>query len=88
MILGETQLAAIVMDKCRELDLQDRYLNNQATRYLLQAGRIEQAMSTIALFTKHDGDSELILYELQCRSVNILTLSFCKPILLTAFQLV
>jgi N-alpha-acetyltransferase 15/16, NatA auxiliary subunit len=64
--VGETHLAANVMDYARSLDLQDRYLNNETTKYLLQANRINDAMNRIALFTKHDGDSESILHELQC----------------------
>jgi tetratricopeptide (TPR) repeat protein len=65
--LGDVQGAAAVTDQCRKLDLQDRYLNNKATKYLLRANQIEQAMDTIALFTKHDGtDPQQTLFDLQC----------------------
>eukprot|EP01041_Mallomonas_annulata_P008253 gene8253-16973_t len=63
---GDFQGAAIVMEECRVLDLQDRYLNNKTTKYLLRADCIEQAMDTIALFTKHDGDPQQALFDLQC----------------------
>lgn len=64
--MGAYNLAADTMDKCRALDLQDRYLNNKATKYLLRAGQISQALDTIAMFTKHDGDPQQILFDLQC----------------------
>ena len=54
------------MDECRLLDLQDRYLNNKTTKYLLRNDEMDQAMATIAMFTKHEGDSQKILYDLQC----------------------
>jgi peptide alpha-N-acetyltransferase len=63
---GDSWSAADCMDSCRELDLQDRYLNNEATKYLLKANRIPQAKETIALFVKDDGDTEFTLNYLQC----------------------
>jgi peptide alpha-N-acetyltransferase len=54
------------MDDCRKLDLQDRYLNNKATKYFLRADEMQLAMNTIAMFTKHEGDPQKILFELQC----------------------
>jgi len=63
---GDIKIASIVADECRALDLQDRYLNNKATKYLMRANQIQQAMDTIAMFTKHDGDPQQILFDLQC----------------------
>lgn len=63
---GDEFEAANVMEHVRGLDLQDRYLNNKSTKYLLRADRIEEAMNTIAMFTKHDGDPQHTLFELQC----------------------
>jgi peptide alpha-N-acetyltransferase len=63
---GDLANAAIAMDDCRQLDLQDRYLNNKATKYFLRADETALAMNTIALFTKHEGDPQQTLYELQC----------------------
>jgi tetratricopeptide (TPR) repeat protein len=64
--LGDLTSAAITMDDCRALDLQDRYLNNKTTKYLLRADEVPLAMQTIALFTKHEGDPQSTLHELQC----------------------
>lgn len=64
--LGDYTAAAVTMDECRLLDLQDRYLNNKTTKYFLRADEIPLAMNTIALFTKHEGDPQQTLYELQC----------------------
>ena len=63
---GDLTGAAVTMDECRMLDLQDRYLNNKATKYFLRADEIPLAMNTIAMFTKHEGDPQQTLYELQC----------------------
>lgn len=63
---GDYTAAAVTMDECRQLDLQDRYLNNKATKYFLRADETALAMGTIALFTKHEGDPQQTLYELQC----------------------
>lgn len=64
--LGQYDNAAITMDECRALDLQDRYLNNKATKYFLRSDEVDQAMDTIAMFTKHDGDPQKNLFDLQC----------------------
>ena len=63
---GDFAAAAEVMERCRVLDLQDRYLNNKSTKYLMRADKVGKAMDTIAMFTKHDGDPQYSLYELQC----------------------
>lgn len=63
---GDFNSAALVAEECRLLDLQDRYLNNCATKYLLKADKVKEAQDTIAIFTKHDGDPEKTLFELQC----------------------
>lgn len=64
--VGDVASAAKLMDTTRALDLQDRYLNNQATKYFLQADEIDSAMNTIAMFTKHEGDPQKTLFDLQC----------------------
>jgi tetratricopeptide (TPR) repeat protein len=64
---GNIADAAMVVENVRALDLQDRYLNNKATKYLLRADNVPQAMETIAMFTKHDGsDPQQTLTDLQC----------------------
>lgn len=63
---GDYAGAAEQMNYCRSLDLQDRYVNNKATKYYLRANRVEDGMNTIAMFTKHDGDSQQTLFDLQC----------------------
>ena len=64
-LCGDVQGAAIAMDYCRSLDLQDRYVNNKATKYFLRADKIPEAQETIAMFTKHDGDPEQSLHYIQ-----------------------
>jgi predicted Zn-dependent protease len=64
--LGKVAVASDVAEECRRLDLQDRYLNNCSTKYLLRADKTEAGKETIALFTKHDGEPEKTLSDLQC----------------------
>jgi N-alpha-acetyltransferase 15/16, NatA auxiliary subunit len=64
--MGRYTDAAVVMDECRALDLQDRYLNNKATKYFLRADEVPLAMNTIALFTKGEQESQSFLYDMQC----------------------
>lgn len=63
---GALSDAADVMVQGRKLDLADRYINNKATEYLLHADRVEEADATIALFTRHEGDPQQNLYDMQC----------------------
>lgn len=63
---GDLQTAAELMDEARQLDLADRYINNKATEYLLHADRVAQADATIALFTRHEGDPQQNLFDMQC----------------------
>jgi N-alpha-acetyltransferase 15/16, NatA auxiliary subunit len=64
--IGKVNDAVDCLDKGRELDLQDRYINNQTTRYMLQAGRDDDALKCISLFTRHEGNAEQNLYDMQC----------------------
>ncbi|KAL4133438.1 hypothetical protein PRIC2_003755 [Phytophthora ramorum] len=64
--MGDLNQAADVMVEGRKLDLADRYINNKATEYLLHADRVEEADATIALFTRHEGDPQQNLFEMQC----------------------
>jgi peptide alpha-N-acetyltransferase len=49
---GNVQLAAEVMENARKMDLQDRFVNSKAAKYLLRANRIEDAVETVSLFTQ------------------------------------
>lgn len=63
---GDIQQAADVVDSGRDLDHQDRYINNQTTKTLLRAGREEEAKKRISMFAIHEGDPEQNLYDMQC----------------------
>ena len=63
---GDIQQAADVIDAGRDLDHQDRYINNQTTKTFLRAGRGEDAKKRIALFTREQGTPEQYLYDMQC----------------------
>jgi len=63
---GDFQQAADVIDAGRDLDHQDRYINNQTTKTFLRAGRDEDAKKRIALFTREQGSPEQYLYDMQC----------------------
>ncbi|CAK4665775.1 hypothetical protein LEN26_012402 [Aphanomyces euteiches] len=63
---GDYSAAATIVDQGRQLDLADRYINNKATKYFLRADRITEAENTIALFTRHEGDPQQNLFDMQC----------------------
>ena len=65
-LMGDVAGACEVLDKAREVDLADRYINNKTTKYLLRAGRVEQAEKTIGLFTRHEANAVNNLFEMQC----------------------
>ncbi|KAI9912420.1 hypothetical protein PsorP6_005219 [Peronosclerospora sorghi] len=64
--MGYLNEAANVMVDGRKLDLADRYINNKATEYLLHDNRVDEADATIALFTRHEGDPQQNLFDMQC----------------------
>ena len=63
---GDVAQAAAIMDTARQMDLSDRYVNNKTTKYMLRAGRVEDAQGVIALFAKHEGDPQVYLCDMQC----------------------
>ncbi len=63
---GKFTEAAELANECRSFDLQDRYLNNFATLRFLRADAVSAALDTISIFTKHDGEPEKTLKDLQC----------------------
>mmetsp|Transcript_3682 Transcript_3682/g.10403 ORF Transcript_3682/g.10403 Transcript_3682/m.10403 type:complete len:895 (+) Transcript_3682:347-3031(+) len=63
---GDVKAAVEVIDAGRDLDRQDRYINNLTTEYMLEAGMEKEALDRISMFTKHEGNPEVNLYEMQC----------------------
>ena len=63
---GDIQSAVKCLDEGREKDKSDRYINNQTTKYMLQAGMEAEALKTISLFTRHEGNAEQNLFDMQC----------------------
>lgn len=63
---GDIISAVECLDKGRELDKSDRYINNQTCKYMLQAGMDDEALKRISLFTKHEGNPEQNLFDMQC----------------------
>ena len=67
--LGDVQAAAETLRMCSNLDQQDRYLNNKATKYLLRADLVEDAMQAAAKFIRTDsfnGNVQQALCHYQC----------------------
>lgn len=62
---GDIGAAVLCIDKGRELDLQDRYINNQTVKYMLQAGQEKEALDRMALFTRHESDPEQNIFDMQ-----------------------
>ncbi|KAJ3369250.1 N-alpha-acetyltransferase 15, NatA auxiliary subunit [Kappamyces sp. JEL0680] len=65
---GDSASAMAEMDRARCLDLQDRYVNSECTRYMLLNNDTARAESTIALFAKESSaaDPDEDLNTLQC----------------------
>lgn len=59
---GQLDKAVECMQKAREEDPADRYLNNAATKLLLRNDKIEEGIDTINMFTRHEQN----LFEMQC----------------------
>ena len=59
---GNSIYASRFMDEARQLDLQDRFINSKATKYLVRNDDIDAAEKTIALFAK----VRLTCYYLRC----------------------
>lgn len=49
---GDFEEANNIMQMGRSLDLQDRFINSKATKYLLRANKVEEAIDCVSLFTK------------------------------------
>lgn len=49
--IGDVAGAADVMENTRKMDLQDRFVNSKAAKYLLRANRIDEAVEVVSLFT-------------------------------------
>ncbi|KAL0572589.1 hypothetical protein V5O48_009367 [Marasmius crinis-equi] len=54
---GDPVRAAVAMEEARGLDGQDRFLNTKSGKYMLRAGRQEEAEKIFGLFTKKDAAS-------------------------------
>ncbi|KAK9454572.1 NMDA receptor-regulated protein 1-domain-containing protein [Dipodascopsis uninucleata] len=64
---GDLLAASDSMNAARELDLQDRFLNTKAAKYLMRAGKSEEAIAVVSLFTVNDAKGKGVsdLHEMQ-----------------------
>jgi len=62
---GDLWAAASAYEFGRKLDLADRYINCETTKYLLQAGRFEEAEKIVVLFSKTEGEYQASLFDMQ-----------------------
>jgi len=63
---GNVPAAAEIMDHARGLDLGDRYINNKTTKYLMRAGRPDDAENRIGMFTRFESNPTQYLFDMQC----------------------
>ncbi|CAJ2512627.1 Uu.00g007460.m01.CDS01 [Anthostomella pinea] len=70
---GNTQKASETMEQARNLDLKDRYTNTKAAKYQLRNNESDNALKTMALFTKNDTPGGPISDLLDMQSVWYLT---------------
>ncbi|KAK9493678.1 NMDA receptor-regulated protein 1-domain-containing protein [Lipomyces doorenjongii] len=64
---GDHVAASESMTTARELDLQDRFVNTKAAKYLMRAGKNDEAVNVVSLFTKNDAHGKGVadLHEMQ-----------------------
>lgn len=55
---GDYSNAADCMVYARKLDTSDRFINTKAAKYLMRAGKMNEAIDTISLFTKNDSNGK------------------------------
>lgn len=67
---GDAAGASDIMQQGRALDLQDRFINSKATKYLLRANRVEEAVDCVSLFTKLDDGAVNGLKDLHTMQAN------------------
>ncbi|TPX56185.1 hypothetical protein PhCBS80983_g04730 [Powellomyces hirtus] len=64
---GDSEAAMKTMNKAREIDLQDRFINSKCTKYMLRNDKMEDAEKTITLFTRSESADPLAdLTDMQC----------------------
>lgn len=68
---GKVEEASVVMNDAREIDLQDRFINSKCAKYMLRAGKIEEAERILGLFTRKEVPALQDLTDMQCQWVMI-----------------
>lgn len=68
--LGNLEEASAIMQEGRGLDLQDRFVNSKATKYLFRANKVDEAVDCISLFTKLDEGAANGLKDLHTMQAN------------------
>ncbi|KAK9474672.1 NMDA receptor-regulated protein 1-domain-containing protein [Dipodascopsis tothii] len=64
---GDLDAASDTMTVARELDLQDRFVNTKAAKYLMRVGKNDEAIKVVSLFTRNDSSGKGVsdLHEMQ-----------------------
>lgn len=68
--LGKLEEAKDIMEEGRLLDLQDRFVNSKAAKYLLRANHVDKAIDVVSLFTKLDKEAINGLKDLHTMQAN------------------
>ncbi|KAI8371285.1 NMDA receptor-regulated protein 1-domain-containing protein [Choanephora cucurbitarum] len=64
---GKIEEASQVMNEAREIDLQDRFINSKCAKYMMRAGKVEEAERILTLFTRKDVTALQDLTDMQCQ---------------------
>eukprot|EP00559_Dactyliosolen_fragilissimus_P009372 CAMPEP_0184857420 /NCGR_PEP_ID=MMETSP0580-20130426/2572_1 /TAXON_ID=1118495 /ORGANISM="Dactyliosolen fragilissimus" /LENGTH=925 /DNA_ID=CAMNT_0027353003 /DNA_START=58 /DNA_END=2832 /DNA_ORIENTATION=+ len=62
---GDISSAAKCLDHGRELDKQDRYINNLTTKCYLMLNQEDTALKRMSLFTRHESDPQQNIFDMQ-----------------------
>ena len=66
--MGDISEASITMEKARELDKRDRYINTKAAKYQIRNDQNEKAIETMSFFTRNEAAGGPLgdLHDMQC----------------------
>ncbi|KAI0159832.1 tetratricopeptide [Xylariaceae sp. FL1272] len=70
---GNTDKAAEIMEKARNLDLKDRYINTKTAKYQLRNNESGKALKTMSLFTRNDSPGGPVSDLIDMQSIWFLT---------------
>jgi len=64
-LAGNRRQASVLAEEARKLDLADRHLNAHSSKYLLKVDEVEQAHTTMGMFSRETDNGKINVHEMQ-----------------------